>query len=187
MINIISVKKYCNGDITQIENYDKAINDDTQTWHCHHRKETNEGLSPKQLKELGLYYNRLASELIFLTKAEHNSIHHKGIPLIKMQGQHHPMYGKHRSEETKQKMSESRKGEKSVWYGKHHLEETKQKISEAHKGKSLSEEHKRKMSEAKKGNKRIVKDGKGAYCRPEELEYYLNNGWQLQKYNRKKK
>jgi hypothetical protein len=46
------------------------------------------------------------------------------------------MLGKTRSEETRQKMSESRKGEKSHWYGKPgirlgktHSDETKQKIS----------------------------------------------------------
>ena len=33
-------------------------------------------------------------------------------------------------------------GEDSVWYGKHHTDESKQKISEARKGKLLSEEHK---------------------------------------------
>ena len=57
----------------------------------------------------------------------------------------------HRSEETKQRMSESRKGIRLS-------EETKQKMSESHKGKNnplygkhLSEETKQKMSESKKG------------------------------------
>lgn len=53
-------------------------------------------------------------------------------------------YGKHRSEETRRKMSEAGKG-------KHHSEETKRKLSEANKGKQLSEEHKRKLSESCKG------------------------------------
>jgi len=43
------------------------------------------------------------------------------------------------------------RGEKSFNYGKHHSEETKKKISESHKGKKLSEEHRRKISEALKG------------------------------------
>ena len=141
MINIINVKKFCNEDITLIENYEKAIND-TQTWDCHHRKETDEGLSLKQLKELGLYYDRPASELIFLTKSEHRSLHH--------QGKNHHMYGKHHSEETKKKQSdshkgihpseetrkkqsESMKGKVSGMKGKHHSKETKKKQSDSHK------------------------------------------------------
>lgn len=35
-------------------------------------------ISPKKLRELGLYENRPASELIFLTKAEHNRLHMLG-------------------------------------------------------------------------------------------------------------
>lgn len=64
------------------------------------------------------------------------------------------MKGKHRSEETKNKISEAMKGRISWNKGKHLgpcSEETKRKISEAHKGKKISEETRRKMSEAKKG------------------------------------
>ena len=68
------------------------------------------------------------------------------------------------SEEFKRKMSESRKGqftgEKNPFYGKHHSEETKNKLSEYHKGKKVwnsgktniySEETLKKMSESCKG------------------------------------
>ena len=55
------------------------------------------------------------------------------------------------SEEARQKMSESTKGENHPMYGKKHSDETKQKISEAHKGKTLSEEHRRKISEVQIG------------------------------------
>lgn len=82
-------------------------------------------------------------------------------------GENHPMYGKHRSEETKEKisyahkgkhnseeakikMSEARKGEKHPMYGKHHSEYTKRKISDSLKGHHHNEESKKKMSEAKK-------------------------------------
>lgn len=65
--------------------------------------------------------------------------------------------GRH-SEETKQKMSEVKMGERNSFYGKTHSEESKRKISEAQKGKknpmwgkTHSEESKRKMSELKKG------------------------------------
>lgn len=132
-----NVKKFCNEDISLIENYEKAINDDKQTWDCHHRKETDEGLSIKQLNKLGLYLNRPASELIFLTKEEHCRLHHKG---------------KYVSEETKRKNSESHKGQIPWNKGKTNIytEEIKQRMSEAKKGKPKSEETKMKMSEAAK-------------------------------------
>ena len=55
--------------------------------------------------------------------------------------------GKHLSDETKKKISESKKGKKRG----PHSEEWIRKLSEAHKGKKFSEEHKRKLSEAHKG------------------------------------
>jgi group I intron endonuclease len=58
-----------------------------------------------------------------------------------------------RTEETRKKIGESRKGEKHFMYGKKHTEETKKKMSEVRKGIKFSEETKKKMSE--KGKKRI--------------------------------
>ncbi len=56
------------------------------------------------------------------------------------------MYGKTHTEETKQKMSESLKGNQNC-LGRILSEETKLKISSSHKGKSLSDETKKKISE----------------------------------------
>ena len=63
------------------------------------------------------------------------------------------MYGKHHSEETKEKISKSsnNKGEHNPMYGKKHSEETKEKISKSLKGNLLSEETKEKISKANKG------------------------------------
>ena len=44
-----NTKYFCNGDITQIENYELAMNDKTQTWHCHHRLETHDSDGQKRL------------------------------------------------------------------------------------------------------------------------------------------
>lgn len=55
------------------------------------------------------------------------------------------------SEETRKRISESTKGEKSHMYGKHLSESTKTKISNSRKGVLASEETKRKMSESRKG------------------------------------
>lgn len=79
------VKRFCCEDISLIENYEIAINDDKNSYHCHHRlethnadgtkKEKDEQLSIEQLIEMGLYYRRPASELIFLTPSEHSKVH----------------------------------------------------------------------------------------------------------------
>ena len=147
MISEDYAKSYCKDDISLIENYDKAIADTTQLWHCHHRRETI--FSRKDLIEIGEYYNRPACELIFLTPNEHHKLHKIG--------ENNPRFGKtawnngkHLSEETRKKLSEANKG-------KHHSEETRQKLSEAQKGKNLSEETKKKISEANKGKNHWTK------------------------------
>lgn len=70
-----TIYAFCNEDITKIENFNEAINDRTQVWECHHRLETELGKTADELRELGLYDNRPASELIFLTKSEHSHLH----------------------------------------------------------------------------------------------------------------
>ena len=126
-----TIKKFCKDDISLIENYDKAIADTTQVWHCHHRRETI--FSKPDLIEIGEYYNRPACELIFLTPNEHHRLHH---------------LGKHLSEDTRKKLSESLNGENNPMFGKHHSAEARKKMSEANKGKHPSEETRTKLSEA---------------------------------------
>lgn len=133
MICEYTVKKFCKDDISLIENYDKAIYDNDQTWHCHHRKENIS--SKKELLEKNEYFNRPAEELIFLTPSEHIILHNKGKQY---------MLGKLHSDETKRKISETLKGHKLS-------EETKLKISDTIKGTKLSEETKQKLSKASKG------------------------------------
>lgn len=83
MISERQIKKYCCEDISLIENYYKAINDKTQVWDCHHRLEIHGKilLSANELKDLDLYYNRPAYELIFLTKQEHHELHANNRPI----------------------------------------------------------------------------------------------------------
>ena len=98
---------YCK-DITKIENYSKAVLDTTQTWECHHRLETHylekgkwvrreQEVSVEQLIEDGKYFDVPPEELIFLTHAEHSSLHKEG---------------KNLSEEHKRKISKTLKGQK---------------------------------------------------------------------------
>ena len=146
-------ERYCK-DYENIENYEAAKKDNFKGWDCHHRLQTwtSDGdrrlvdITTAELKALGMYYNRPADELIFLTESEHNNLHKKGNTY---------RLGKPHTEESRIKMSKAHKGkqagENNPMYGKHHSDESKKKMSEAHKGKSLSEEHKKKLSEAHKG------------------------------------
>ena len=119
MISEKIAKSYCKDDISLIENYDKAIADKTQVWHCHHRRETI--YSRSGLKEIGEYYNRPACELIFLTPNEHHRLHNIGKKVSaetrKMMSE--ARKGKPKSAEARKKMSEARKGKPTCIKGKH--------------------------------------------------------------------
>ena len=125
MICLQEVKKYCE-EYWKIENYEEAVNDQTQTWHCHHRHEIDWALPREELIAIGRYYDVHYSELIFLTPEEHNRLHKSG--------ENHPMYGKQLSEETKGKIREALKGRNLT-------KETKQKMSDAMKGKNKGNQH----------------------------------------------
>ena len=124
-----SFERYCK-DYENIENYDKAKADDFKGWECHHRLETHNSdgerrevdITKKELIALGMYYNRPTSELIFLTTREHY-IYRKGKP---------------KSDETRRKLGESKKGENNPMYGKHLSEEHKNKLSEINKGNTAT-------------------------------------------------
>lgn len=150
-------EKYCCEDVSKIENYDKAMADTTQVWHCHHRLEVQGQFhnSVKLLKRCRMYWNRPANELIFLTKSEHRRLHGRAgkgrrfseearrrISISKL-GCHSSMKGKRLSEETRRKISEAAKNRRCS-------EETRKKMSESRKGKHHSEETRRKMSNAVK-------------------------------------
>ena len=118
MIDEKRARRYCKEDLSKIKNYDLAIADTTQTWHCHHMTETWWNCSKKELIENECYYNRKACELIFLTPEEHMRLH--------MQGKPSPRKGVTLSDETRRKLCEARKG-------RIFTEETRRKISEANK------------------------------------------------------
>ena len=100
-------------------------------------------------------------------------------------GKNHPMYGKHHSDESKKKISKSRKGKctglknymyqnhrfagkNHPMYGKHLSEEVKKKISESEKGKVVSKETRKKLSQAGKGNNN---SGKPVKCIETDIIY----------------
>lgn len=162
--------EYVCKDYENIENYWKAKADNFVGWVCHHRLETHTSdgerrlvdITVEELIALGTYYNRPASELIFMTKSEHGSLHQKGKkgkPQSEEQKRKksEALKGRQFSEEHRKKLSEAAKrrpeeyykGENNRFYGKHHSEEAKMKMSIAHK--NISDETRKKMSENQKG------------------------------------
>ena len=133
-------ERYCK-NYQDIENFEKAKADNFKGWHCHHRLQTwtSDGgrrlvdITMEELKALGMYYNRPASELIFLTDIEHGSLHSKG-EHNHMYGKPGPNKGKKFSEEHRNKIREAMKGHKNT-LGHHHSYEAKNKIAKSMKGK----------------------------------------------------
>lgn len=70
-----------------VENYNLALADNFRGWQRHHRLETHNSdgekrlveISPAELKALGMYYNRPAKELIWVTNAEHINLHRQAV------------------------------------------------------------------------------------------------------------
>ena len=142
-------KRFCK-EPENIENYEKAKADNFKNWCCHHRLETytSDGerrpvdITQKELIALGMYYNRPPEELIFLTRSEHQFLHHKGKKrseetrrrISEVAKGNKNALGCKRSEEARRRISEAKKGEKNAFYGKHHSEESKKRIGAAQKG-----------------------------------------------------
>ena len=141
--------EYCCEDISLIENYDKAIADDTQIWHCHHRLETHDENGNRRKKDLtiddlikiGKYYDIPAKELIYLPPYEHHLLHNE-------------RQSERLTEESHMKMREKAKGR--------HIPRTVEwcrKLSESNKGKKLSEFHKQRLRENHVGMRGQKKPG----------------------------
>lgn len=94
-------------------------------------------------------------------------------------GEKHHMYGKHLSDEVKRKISESNKGEKHYMYGKHLPEETRRKISEntSWNGRKHTEEELRKMSESLKGKNRGKENSRSKKVAQYDLQMNLIRIW----------
>ena len=118
---------FCKDDISLIENYEKTLNDNENIWDIHHRLETELGVSKQYLIDNNLYYNRPASELIFLSKSEHQKLHKEG------------------KKQSPELINKRRNGIKKYyeyndgyWKGKNLSDETKKKMSDSHKGRCPS-------------------------------------------------
>ena len=153
-----SVKEYCNEDISLIENYEEALKSD-EIYDCHHRLELLNGYRSKEsLIKDNLYYNRPASELIFLRHSEHTKLHadygfpNKGKKISEMK-KGHPVSESTRISIRNSRLLHNSKLTEEEWkkeYVHEISEETRRKQSESHKGKKQPEEAKRRNGELAK-------------------------------------
>ena len=159
-----SWKSYCSEPLDKIEHYEEALAEGFKCWCIHHRLEIQPDgtrMSRQELKDKDLYYDRPASELVFMREHDHRSMHKAGanhhlfgkqLSAEHRQKLSEAKKGKQLSEETRKKISESNKGENNPMFGKHHSAEARKKMSEVHKGKHRSAETCKKIAEANKGN-----------------------------------
>lgn len=84
-----NAQRYCCEDIANIEGFEQALADKSEIYDIHHRLQTHrysdrtrtawirrdEDVSEEALQGAGLYYNRPASELIFLPHSAHMRLH----------------------------------------------------------------------------------------------------------------
>lgn len=171
MINTNIATKYCKEDISLIENYDKAMNDPTQIYECHHKLGLK--MSRQELIKSGLYYGVCASDLIFLTNLEHTQLH-----------------AKNRYEGWNKKISEAGKtktGSNNNFFGHKHTDAVKKRLSELHKGTIQSEETCRKKSESMKGKpgpNKGKKFGKRSAETKKKMSEAMKKAWEKRKTNR---
>lgn len=125
---------YCSGDISKIENYDKAVADTETVWHCHHRLETHDENGNRRLGKdllstdliaMGRYFDVLPEELIYMLPDEHHRLHNE-------------KQSKRLTTESHKIMSEKAKNRKPII----HTKEWNEKVSKSLLGKKLSEAHK---------------------------------------------
>lgn len=137
--------KYCCEDISKIENYEKAKKDNFIGWCIHHRDEIKvlpSGItvirSHKELIENGRYYDCPANELIFMTNFDHQKLHSSNRSKNTLEKMRNIKLGKKATIETKNKMSNNRKGKSHESYnsGWKHTEEWCMKAKERAHNKS---------------------------------------------------
>jgi group I intron endonuclease len=90
------------------------------------------------------------------------------------QGDKNHNYGLALDDKTKKKLSEANNGEKNYWYGKNHTDETKQKLSKALLGKTHTNEAKQKIREARLG-KTHTNETKQKMCEAKQGEKNHNS------------
>lgn len=182
------------------EIYENTDHTKTPFFGKHHSEETKRKISES---EKGKKLSEETKKKISLTSIENA----KNNPNYGMRGKHHSEEtrkkiseyqtlhncnrGKSPSEETRKKISEANKGRKmneefrencrKRMVGKKHSQETIEKIRQKNMGRIITEEAKEKLRQNKIGTKMIHKEGIQKFVKTEEIEKWLNDGWELGK------
>ena len=169
MISKCHTKEKCKDYISKIPNYDKAISDTTQVWHCHHVLEISidgehELHSQDDLIRMGMYYKRPYYELIFLTPSEHRELHGRTVEARK------------RNSEQQKKVD--RKGSKNPMAAENVKEKRKTNPNFGKKGKYKVFVHYAKSEEGRKiinhfGLRERTKESEQLYN--SEMSYFRTN------------
>ena len=137
--------RYCAEDISNIENYESAKADNFKGWVIHHRNEIQKLpsgeiiiRSREDLIKNGHYFNCPANELIYMTNFEHQKLHSENRTVDTLNKIANGHLNKKASNETKLKMSMTRKGKSHEPYnsGWKHTDEWKLKAKDREHKKS---------------------------------------------------
>jgi group I intron endonuclease len=194
--NLINGKFYDGQDINDDKNYYGSgvmiLNAMKKYGKINFKKETLEKCSDiKELDEKEIFWIK---ELNVTNRKIGYNICEGGLSYRNMKGENNPMFGKHLSEETKQKIREKRKLQKmsdeqkqklrEKWSGdenpgKNKTPETIEKISQNRKGKCVGEEHpffgKTHTKETKEKWSKIRKGKNIGIINPDATRYYIEN------------
>lgn len=163
--DIRHLKAVCK-DYTKIENYEEAISDTNNKWHCHHKLGimpfSHKTINSKKLKEYGLYYNQPPEALIFIKESEHHKLHNSCMSdewhtnlsnAAKNQKENSGRFVKSHKRNNGRKRPDTSIRNKEIFSGKQSW----------NKGLILSDEHKKHLSESHKGKHWKLVDGKRVY------------------------
>jgi len=82
-------------------------------------------------QHIGRHHTKISKEKIRKSRKKYNRTHPEKV----LKGKNHPMYGKHPTKKTIQKLRKAQSGENNGFYGKHHTKESIKKNRDAHVGK----------------------------------------------------
>lgn len=117
--------------------------------------------------------------LSHINSGENNPAYGKG---YKFAGENNHFFGKHHTEETKQKIREHMPDTSYNWRGKHHSEESRAKMRGPRPSVAGENNHnygKRGEDSYLYGYKAVYKGDVGKRVKPEDLQRYLDDGWTL--------
>ena len=123
--------------------------------------------------------DKFKQNLSNINSGENNPAYRKG---YEFSGEKNHFYGKHHTEESKQKIRDHMPDTTFNWRGKHHTEESKAKMKGPRPSVAGENNHaygKRGKASYLYGYKAIHKDGVGKRVKPEDLQKYLDEGWTL--------